>query len=325
MKGKNMTIFVTTLGKIGHLFLLIIAGFVIMKATKLPPNATNIVSKLVSTLLMPSLILSNFMENFTVARITKSWGFLLTGLIVGLISIPFAMLVSKFTAKTPYLRKIHTYCLAFSNFGFMGTAVMTSLAPDIFLDYLILATPLWIFNYAWAVPALLIPSKNTDTGSQKSHVFRLEIKNLANPMFIGMIIGIIIGIFSIPVPNFVSGAITSLGNCMSPVTMLLTGMCVAKIKISKVLAHKSIYILSFLRLIVIPLIFIGIIAIFKLDYNISLCALCALSMPLGLNSVVIPEGYGQDTSEASGMAIVSHLCSAITIPLMFTIFEMITK
>lgn len=320
-----MAIFVTTLGKIGHLFLLIIAGFIIMKVAKLPPKATNIVSKLVSTLLMPSLILSNFMDNFTVQRISKSWGFLVTGLIVGLVSIPLAMLVSKFTAKTPYLRKIHTYCLAFSNFGFMGTAVMTSLAPDIFLDYLILATPLWIFNYAWAVPALLIPSKSSETETDKKHIFRLELRNLANPMFIAMLIGIIIGLTAIPVPDFVRGAVTSLGNCMSPVTMLLTGMCVAKIKISKVLEHKSIYVLSFLRLIVIPLIFIGIIAIFKLDYNISLCALCALAMPLGLNSVVIPEGYGQDTSEASGMAIVSHLCSAVTIPLMMSIFEAVIK
>ena len=144
-------------------------------------------------------------------------------------------------------------------------------------------------------------------------------------MFIGMLIGIVIGILAIPVPNFVKGAVTSLGNCMSPVTMLLTGMCVAKIKISKVLEHKSIYILSFLRLIVIPLIFIGVIAIFNINYNISLCALCALAMPLGLNSVVIPEGYGQDTSEASGMAIVSHLWSAITIPLMFSLFEAVVK
>lgn len=320
-----MTIFVTTLGKIGHLFLLIIAGYVVMKVTKLPPKATNIVSKLVSTLFMPSLILSNFMDNFTIARISKSWGFFVAGLIVGLISIPTAMLVSRFTAKTTYLRKIHTYCLAFSNFGYMGTAVMTSIAPDVFLDYLILATPLWIFNYAWAVPALLMPSQSTDTGSEKTHIFHLELKNLANPMFIGMLLGIIIGIFAIPVPEFVRGAVTSLGNCMSPVTMLLTGMCVSKIKISKVLENKKIYILSFIRLIVIPLIFIGIISIFKLDYNISLCVLCALSMPLGLNSVVVPEAYGKDTSEASGMAIVSHLCSAITIPLMLTLFEAIVK
>ncbi len=320
-----MTIFITTLGKIGHLFLLIIAGFIVMKVTKLPPKATNIVSKLVSTLFMPSLILSNFMENFTIARISKSWGFLVAGLIVGLVSIPLAMVISKFTAKTSYLRKIHTYSLAFSNFGFMGTAVMSSIAPDIFLDYLILATPLWIFNYAWAVPALLIPSKNSDTGSPKEHIFRLEIKNLANPMFIAMLLGIVIGIFSIPVPSFVGGAVTTLGNCMSPITMLLTGMCVAKIKISKVLEHKSIYVLSFIRLIVIPLIFIGIVATFKLEYNIALCALCALAMPLGLNSVVIPEAYGKDTSEASGMAIVSHLCSAITIPLMMAIFDMVTK
>ena len=54
-----------------------------------------------------------------------------------------------------------------------------------------------------------------------------------------------------------------------------------------------------------------------------MCVLTVLAMPLGLNSVVIPEAHGQDTSEASGMAIVSHLASALTIPLMFAVFGLI--
>ena len=48
-------------------------------------------------------------------------------------------------------------------------------------------------------------------------------------------------------------------------------------------------------------------------------------MPLGLNSVVIPEAHGSDTSDASGMAIVSHLSSALTIPLILTLFETVMK
>lgn len=100
-------------------------------------------------------------------------------------------------------------------------------------------------------------------------------------------------------------------------------MCVAKIDIKRVLKIKSIYILSALRLLIIPSIFLLILLIFKIDYGVSLCVLSVLSMPLGLNSVVIPEAYGKDTSEASGMAIVSHLASALTISLMFALFNII--
>ena len=319
-----MPVFLTTLAKISHLFLIILAGYVIVKVAKLPKNATAILSKLVSKLFMPALILSNFMENFTKERLSGSIGFFIMGVILGVIFIPLGILISKHTAKTPYLRRIHTYGLAFSNYGFMGTAVMASIAPDVFTDYLIMATPLWIANYSWAVPSLLMPIKGEETGA-KVPIFHIELKNLANPMFVAMALGMIIGIFSIPIPGFVGGAVSSLSGCMSPSTMLLTGMCVANIDIKRVLKIKSIYILSVLRLVVFPLMLIGAFMVLKFDNNIALSALCILAMPLGLNSVVIPEAYGKDTSEASGMAIVSHLASAVTIPLFFAIFDMIAK
>jgi predicted permease len=40
-------------------------------------------------------------------------------------------------------------------------------------------------------------------------------------------------------------------------------------------------------------------------------------MPLGLSTIVIPGGYGKDTSVAAGMTLVSHLLSAVTIPCIF--------
>ena len=309
-----MATFLTTLGQISYLFLLIGAGFLIMKLCKLPDVATNVLSKLITTLFMPSLILTNFMENFTVSRLSSAWPFALAGVIVVTLSIGFATLISRFSARDDYRRRIHTYCLAFSNFGFMGTAVVSTLIPELFMSYLILCTPMWIVNYSWAVPALLIPN-NGKRG--------FNPKNLLNPLFIAMIIGIIIGMTRLPIPSFLDTSIDALSSCMSPSTMLLTGMCVAKIDIKRVLKIKSIYILSAIRLLLIPAIFLAVLLIFKLDYGVSLCVLSVLSMPLGLNSVVIPESHGQDTSEASGMAIVSHLASALTIPLMVTLFELI--
>ena len=308
-----MTTFFTSLGQISYLFLLIGAGFLVMKLCKLPPNATNVLSKLVTTLFMPALILTNFMDNFTVSRLSSAWQYALAGVIVVSLSIVLAKLIARISGKDDYHRKIHTYCLAFSNFGFMGTAVVSTLMPDLFMSYLILCTPMWIVNYSWAVPALLIPS-------EKKRGF--SFKNLLNPLFIAMLIGIFIGLTRLPIPQFLDVSIEALSKCMSPSTMLLTGMCVAKIDIKRVLKIKSIYALSVIRLILIPSIFLFILSFFKINYGVALCVLAVLSMPLGLNSVVIPEAHGQDTSEASGMAIVSHLASALTIPLMFTVFEL---
>jgi len=119
---------------------------------------------------------------------------------------------------------------------------------------------------------------------------------------------------------------------MSPVAMLLTGITVASSDLGKVLKQKGIYLATVLRLILFPAAVIGVFAlvrsVFSLGENgffatfVSL-TVCAMSMPLGLNTVVIPAAYGKDTSTAAGMALVSHLCSVITIPIVFSVMEMI--
>lgn len=50
------------------------------------------------------------------------------------------------------------------------------------------------------------------------------------------------------------------------------------------------------------------------------CAFCVMCMPMGLNGIVIPAAYGKDTTDAAGMALITHLLSVVTIPLMFMLF-----
>jgi predicted permease len=45
--------------------------------------------------------------------------------------------------------------------------------------------------------------------------------------------------------------------------------------------------------------------------------ICNLAMPLGLSTIVVPAAYGKDSTAASSMALISHLLSCITIPIIF--------
>jgi len=153
------------------------------------------------------------------------------------------------------------------------------------------------------------------------------LKRFVNPMFICMVIGMIIGISGLgdDLPSFVTSVIDTAGSCMSPVAMLLTGMTLAKIKISDVLKIKSIYAVTALRLLVFPLVFIAFVVLvpFELSETFIICGLCSLAMPLGLNTIVIPSAYGKDTTVALGMALISHTLSCITIPIIFMILTKI--
>ncbi len=308
-----MSVFLTTLNQIAFLFGFIVIGFILVKIKVLPENSAAVLSKLENTIFIPALVMGTFIENFTLERIGATWKLLSVSFIIAFITIPFAILVSKLVTKDKYIQKIYTYGLSFSNFGFMGNAVVSSLFPDVFFEYLIFTLPLWMLIYIWGVPRLLI----ADSG--KKHTFTESMKSFVNPMFIAMLIGMLIGLSRINLPEWTMSLINVSGDCMSPIAMILTGVVVSSISLKKTFLNVRIYIVSIIRLIIMPALFVSMASFFKIPETTYICALCSLAMPLGLNTIVIPSAFGKDTTVAAGMAVISHLLSCITIPLIFSI------
>ena len=310
-----MTIFQSTLNQTAFLFGLIVIGYILAKLKVLPENSATVLSKLENNVFIPALVMGTFIKNFTSENLANLGPVFITSFIIAIIVFPVATLMSKLVTKDKYIQKIYTYGLSFSNFGFMGNAVVSSLFPGIFMEYIIFTLPLWIFIYIWGVPKLLIAD------SDKKQTLKESLKSFVNPMFVAMVVGMIIGLFNINLPIWVTSIVDASGSCMSPVAMILTGIVVSSISLKKTFTNFRIYIVSVIRLVVFPLAFIFIASFFKMSETIYICALCSLAMPLGLNTIVIPSALGKDTSVAAGMALISHLLSCISIPLIFTFIK----
>ena len=306
-----MSVLQATSGQMVVLFSLIAMGFIIAKLKVVPDNADTVLSKLENSLFVPALVLGTFASNFTVEKLTTAGTLFGISFLICLVMMVAAVLIARCCSKDSFIRNIYTYGLAFSNFGFMGNAVVSAVFPELFLEYLIFTVPLWTMIYLWGVPCLLIPS------GEGKQTWKSRLKSFANPMFVAMLLGIAIGLSGIQLPSCVNQVVDVTGSCMSPVAMLLTGITVAKMDMKKVLSLKSIYVVSLVRLVVFPACFIGLFALIPAARNIVVCTVCSLAMPLGLNTIVVPRGYGKDTSVAAGMALVSHLLSAATIPVIF--------
>ena len=306
-----MTILNSTLNQMFFLIMMIAVGFVLAKLKLIPQNSSTVLAKLENTVFIPALVMGTFIDNFTVEKLSGTWKLFAFSFAMMIIIIPLSIFVPRLVTKDEFTRNIYTYGLAFSNFGFMGNSVVKALFPNIFWQYLIFTLPLWTLIYLWGVPALLMPAEEEKRGI----VGRL--KNLLNPMFIAMIIGIVIGIFDIPLYSGITNVVTTLGDCMSPVAMILTGITIASISMKKAFTNIGVYVISIIRLILIPVAFIFLFVLLPLPNEFVICAVCSLAMPLGLNTIVIPSAYRKDPTVASGMALISHLLSCVTIPFVF--------
>lgn len=305
-----MELFLSTLAQLAYLFTFIAIGFLVAKCGVVSDKAAGVLAKLENFIFVPGLVLGTFIKNFTIDKLSTAWKPLLISLVIALVVIPLVYLISKLITKDRYEQKIFTYGLSFSNFGFMGNAVVLALFPDIFVDYIVFTLPLWSLIYLWGAPVLLI------AGEGKQSV-KSRLKSFVNPMFIAIIVGLVIGLCGIPMPSWTMSVIDTAGNCMSPIAMLLTGITVSTISFKKTFTNVRIYAVSIVRLVALPLLFLLVAHWLPLDRTVFLCALCSLAMPLGLNTIVIPSAYGKDTSVAAGMALISHMLSCITIPLIF--------
>ncbi len=320
--------FIPILNQMIFLFAFIIIGFVLSRWKFVPDNTATVLSKLENMIFVPALVMGTFIKNCTPETISNYWKPLVLGLALVLILIPISFVFARASFKDNYLRKISTYGLAFANFGFMGNAIMQgTFGDETFSYYVVFTLPFWCLIYLWGAPVLLISHDDGKKG------FSSRMKSFLNPMFVSVLIGILIGLTGLGkyLPSSVingnkSGIIDVAGACMSPIAMLLTGITIGKIDLLAFIKKWRIYVISVIKLLVYPLLFIGVFAFVPtggfIDETLLKCAMCVMCMPMGLNTIVIPAAYGKDTTDAAGMALITHSLSVGTIPLMFWLFQL---
>ena len=308
-----MQVFSATLNQMFVLFIFMALGYFLNYKSILPLNTSIAVSRLETNVLVPCLVFNTFYKYCTVKNMSEKWLYIVYGLAITVVSIIIGVLLSKLFAKDGYLQKIYTYSFAVANFSFMGNAVVLGIfGEDILFDYMIFTLPLCLYVYSFGT-ASLIPKKENQSN-------RFSLKVFLNPICISMLLGAVAGLVKIPLPSFLITAVSSAGACMSPLAMILTGFIVANFSLKKLLRVKRIYLASVLRLIILPLIFVLVLKVIGTDDSIVMLTLCATAMPLGLNTVVFPAAYDGDTTPGASMALISHVMSIITIPVMFAIF-----
>ena len=91
------------------------------------------------------------------------------------------------------------------------------------------------------------------------------------------------------------------------------------------LRKKKVYGVTFLHLLVLPAVFLFALWLFGADELCLTVCLFTYATSLGLNTVVFPAAYGSDTSTGASMAMISHVLSALTIPLMYTLMTSLVR
>ena len=304
-----LNILLATFEQMTVFFIIIVTGYFLSKKRFLPENTDAVLSKLLSRVVMSALCFNTFSNNFKVENIKTNLGLFVCGAVVLLVTLFAGRLLAPLFAKDKYVQNIYTYSLTISNLGYMGYPISQAVFGDkAMFNMMVFCIPFSMFIYSFGY-AMLNPLNK-----------KVTFKSLVNPTFFGMILGAIVGLFNIKLPTPVSNALSMVAVPMAFLAMIVTGFVIAKYPFKEIIYNKKVYVASFLRLVAIPSVVVTVLKLLNLPQNYILSALCALSMPLGLNTVVFPASYGADTRHGASMALISTLGAMITIPLMLSVF-----
>ena len=312
-----MNVFPATLNPMLVLFCCIIIGFVLNKKHLLPENGHTVLSKLENYVLVPALTVNTFMNYCTVDSLATHGKAILLSFAAVLVAIGIAYLLAGRFEKDAYNKNIYRYAIAFGNFGFMGNAIVPAiLGEEMLYPYMLFTLPLNVGVYTWGL-TIMVPKGE----GKKAN----PLKNLLNPVVVGMLIGILLGLTGAKayLPAFLSTTIGNLAACMGPLAMVLTGFVIGNFPLKALLSKKRVYLVTALRLFVLPAFFVGLLWLLGADkLTLTLC-LFAYATPLGMNTVVFPAAYGGDTTTGASMAMISHTLCVITIPIMYALFNIV--
>jgi len=319
-----MEIFNLTLSQMLMMFTLILVGFIIRKKNIVPDNSYVTIAKLETFVLTPSLNLYNQLTKCTVENFVKNSNLMLYGLTLVLIAVAIAYPASalfvrnsKGDAKAEYQRNIYKYALTFGNFGFMGNFIVLGIwGNDVFYRYSMFTLPISIICSAWGL-YILIPK---DSGNRS--FWKNLKKGIITPPIIALVIGMICGLCNLGrfFPSFIMSALSNASGCMGPLAMILAGVVIGGYDFKSLILNKKVYVVSFIRLFIIPAVFVLALKAIGTSEDIISLALIAFATPLGMNTIVYPGAYGGDTKTGASMTMISHVLSVLTIPLMYLIF-----
>lgn len=147
------------------------------------------------------------------------------------------------------------------------------------------------------------------------HEAKIDLKKLVlNPGSISVLIGLPLYFLQLDIPHFISYPMEIVGNCNSPLAMIVFGTFLANSSFKNMFVKKEIYFVSFLRLVLIPLCMLGIFYFCGVRGSLLVAMIISASAPTATNTAMYAAKYENDTALGSEIAAQSSVLSIITMP-----------
>ncbi|WP_318765442.1 AEC family transporter [Lactiplantibacillus carotarum] len=295
------------------MFILMLVGLLINKLGFMHGDTSTDLTNILLYIVSPCLIVKAFEQTFSADRLQMLGRVILGIIVIYLLMIIVTQLVFKRVADEN-LRRIMRYGSVYSNAGFMGIPLTSSLfgSTGVFFAVASLAA----FNiFSWTHGITLFTGQQ---GSRRENVKQI----ILNPNIIAIVVGLILFVTSIHLPTIANSAITYVSSINTPLSMIVIGNSLADVKLNRATLDKRLWWVLLLRNFLFPYLAIVVLQLMGITgvplYTTVLMAACPVA---GLVVLFTLKVHGNPGPAVSLMSV-STILSVISIPLVFALVNL---
>ncbi len=302
MESAKLIIF-----QIGVMFILIAFGAGVYKFGIISKRANKQLSNFVVSVVSPVLIFTAYQKEFDTALLKG----LLISFLIAAVSHMLLILSGKICVRTKNNSdyNIERFAIAYSNCGFMGIPLIESIYGSDGVLYLTAYITMFnIFMWTHGVSCM-----------KKSSDFKALAKALLSPAIIATVVGLIMFVCRIALPGIILQPMRYIASLNTPLAMIVSGITFAQSDLKGALAKPRIYLVSVLKLLIVPVIVMLIFKPFGFSDAVLNTSVIATACPTAASTIMFSYKYGGNAVYASEIFALTTLMSAITLPLVLII------
>jgi malate permease and related proteins len=302
------------LSQIFILAVVVLIGAIAAKFKVLTPESKDMLSKVIFNISLPLMLFTNFLKLDSSPRLIANSVIVISvsGFVLLFMLLTGWITTKIFNIKGREAAVFRTHSM-FGNIIFLGFPLITALYGAEGLLYASMFQ--LIANIVmWTVGVIVLTHGDGTT-------WKKSISRVINPNTIATLTGLLFFLLSIKLPKVIVTPLTELGAANTWLCMLYIGAMLAFANVGGLLGKKSLYIISFNRLILVPAILITLFFLLSAfagltpDKLVSSVIILEVAMPCMASVVIMAKELGADDNLAVGNVFVSTILSILTLPL----------
>ena len=208
--------------------------------------------------------------------------------------------------KDPARGPVYELLLGLSNTMFIGLPVAQELFGPVAVFYCALSCiPFNIYAYTYGVWRM----RGGRSGG-------LRVKDIVSVPLVATLIAVLVFLLRLPVPGIVRDLASVMNGATMPLSLLVIGFSMGTVSLTDAFKNRDLYLASFLRNLVIPLLTWLAVRLFTDDPVLLMTCMLLAASPCAVMVTVFAIQYDRDSVFAAEGVLQSTVLSIATIPLL---------